>query len=134
MLDQIDHYVPPGAKAAIQRYLSGRQPDTARSRPVDNVIGKEVVTQSSKNPLVVNPLLEATPMELSKHRSDTHIRVAHGTSNVIAYATGFFDGVVDSLVNGTAEIVEDGVFFVSKVFHGTKHGWARGKFPNNYDQ
>jgi ABC-type proline/glycine betaine transport system substrate-binding protein len=70
-------------------------------------------------------------MELSKHRSDTHTRVAHGTSNSIAYVTGFFDGVIDSLANGIAEILEDGAFFVSRVVHGAKHGWTRGKYTTD---
>lgn len=100
----------------------------SKPRPTDNLTGKEVVTQSSKRPLIVKPSLGTTPMELSEHRTDTHTRIAHNTSNVIAHATGVLDGLVDGLANGATELLEDGAFFVSKTIHGAKHGWSRGKF------
>jgi hypothetical protein len=122
------------AELAKQRYFASQPPAAAESRPADNVTGKEVVTRSSKRPLVVKPPLEATPKELSDHRADTHRKLAHLVSDKIAYATGPIDGVVDAAMNATGELIEDGAFFASKVFHGVKHGWARGKFPGNQDQ
>jgi hypothetical protein len=119
------------AEAARQRYLASLQTTGAKARPTDNLTGKEVITRSSKRPLVVNPLLEATPKELSDHRADTHRKVAHWVSDKIAYATGPIDGVTDAMANGIGELIEDGAFFVSKTFHGAKHGWTRGKFPTN---
>lgn len=106
----------------------------SKSRPTDNLTGKEVITQSSKRPLIVRPPLGTTPMELSKHRADTHIRMAHGVSNVIAQATGVLDGIVDGTINGIGELVEDGAFFVSKTYHGARHGWARGKIQPHQDK
>jgi len=132
MFQEIVQYQPPGAKAAIERYKKRQQESAPRS--TDDLSGKEVVTRSSKKPVVIRPPLEATPMELARHRSDTHTRVAHGISSVGAYATGVVDGIVDLLANGSAEIIEDGTFFVSKVIHGTKHGWERGKFPSGQNQ
>jgi hypothetical protein len=82
----------------------------------------------------MKPLLGLSPAELARHRSENHIRVAHGISNIGAYATGAVDGVVDLLANGAGEIIEDAVFFISKVVHGAQHGWKRGKFPNGNDQ
>lgn len=125
MLEQSVRYVPLGAKKAIERYL--RQQVSAPP-------SKEVVVRSSKRPLVLKPPLGATPMELSRHRADNHIRVAHGISNIGTYATGAVDGIVDLLANGSAEIIEDGVFFISKVVHGAQHGWLRGKFPSGQNQ
>jgi hypothetical protein len=121
------------AEAARQRFLA-LQDSAARPRPTDNLTGKEVITRSSNKPVILRPPLETTPMALYRHRSDTHTRVAHGISNVFAHATGFLDGIVDSLANGTGELFEDGAFFVSKVVHGATHGWARGKFPNSQSQ
>jgi hypothetical protein len=121
------------AELAKQRYFAS-QPAEAESRPTDNVIGKEVVTRSSKRPLVVKPPLEATPKELSDHRADTHRKFAHWVSDKIAVASGLIDGVTDGVMNATGELIEDGAFFVSKSIHGVKHGWARGKFPGNQDQ
>ena len=120
------------AEAARQRYLTNLQKQASKtgSRPVDNVLGKEVVTQSSKKPLVLNPPLGVTPKDLSNNRADTHRRLAHSVSHKIAYATGAVDGITDGLVNGVAEIFEDGVFLISKIIHGAQHGWQRGKFPN----
>ena len=92
------------------------------------VLPNEVVVRSSKKPVTIRPLLEVTPTDLYKHRSDTHTRIAHKTSNVIAHATGVLDGLVDGLANGAAELLEDGAFFVSKTYHGARHGWSRGKF------
>lgn len=113
---------------ASQRFLDKQRAARTRSRPADNLTGKEVVTRSSKWPLVVNPLLEATPKELSDHRIDKHRRLAHWISDKITYATGPIDGFFDAIANGIGELIEDGAFFVSKTFHGAKHGWARGKF------
>lgn len=92
------------------------------------VLRNEVVVRSSKKPVTIRPLLEITPTDLYKHRSDTHTRIAHNTSDVIAHATGALDGLVDGLANGAAELLEDGAFFVSKTYHGARHGWSRGKF------
>lgn len=106
----------------------------SKPRPADLVTGKEIVEQSSKRPIVVKPSLEASPMELAKHRADTHIRIAHNTSNFIAHVTGFMDGVFDATANGIGEFIEDGVFLVSKTVHGVKHGWSRGIFPGDRNQ
>jgi hypothetical protein len=111
-----------------QESASSKPPEP---RPTDNITGKEMVTRSSKRPLRVRPTLEETSMQLYRHRADTHTRVAHGTSNVIAHVTGFFDGVTDAAVNGAAELLEDGAFFVSKTIHGAKHGWSRGKYESS---
>lgn len=104
-----------------------RKVKAEKPRAEDNVTGKEVVIQSRKQPIKIAPPLDASLTELHRHRSDVHNRVAHGTSNVIAHATGFVDGVVDGLANGTAEIIEDLAFFVSKTKQGVKHGIERGK-------
>ena len=73
---------------------------------------------------------EVTPTDLSNSRAGTRRRIAHLISEKVAYATGSVDGLTDGIVNGAGELVESVVFFVSKVIHGVKHGWARGKFPN----
>ena len=122
------------AELARQRYLANLRSTEAGSRPTDNVTGKEVVTRSSRQPLVINPLLGVTPKELSDHRADTHRKLAHWVSDKIAYATGPIDGVTDAVANGTGELIENGAFFVSKIVHGVKHGWIRGKFPTSPDQ
>ena len=92
------------------------------------VLPREVVVRSNKKPVTIRPLLGVTPTDLYKHRSDTHTRIAHNTSNVIAHATGVLDGLVDGLANGATELLEDGAFFISKTYHGARHGWSRGKF------
>ena len=98
------------AEAARQRFLA--QKAIAELRPVE---------RSSP---------EVTPTDLSNSRAGTHRRIAHLISGKVAYATGSVDGLTDGIVNGAGELVESVVFFVSKVIHGIKHGWARGKFPN----
>lgn len=106
----------------------------SKPRPTDSLTGKEVITQSSKRPLIVKPPLGTTPMELSKHRADTHTRITHGVSNAIAHATGALDGVIDGTINGIGELIEDGAFFVSKTYHGVRHGWSRGKYQSGQDK
>jgi hypothetical protein len=98
----------------------------------ENTKGSDI--NKGNKPMVMKPLLGLSPAELARHRSENHIRVAHGISNIGAYATGAIDGVVDLLANGAGEIIEDTVFFISKVVHGAQHGWKRGKFPNGNDQ
>ena len=122
------------AEVAKQRYLASLPSAGPGSRPTDNVTGKEVVTRSSRQPLVVNPLLGVTPKELSDHRADIHRKLAHWVSDKIAYATGPIDGITDGVANGTGELIENGAFFVSKIVHGVRHGWTRGKFPTSPDQ
>jgi len=97
------------------------------------VLPREVVVQSSRNPVKIKPPLEATSIQLYRHRADTHTRIAHSTSDVIAKATGVLDGLVDGLANGAAELLEDGAFFVSKTYHGVRHGWVRGKYQSGQD-
>lgn len=99
------------AEAARQRFLA-QKAIAAELRPVERF----------------SP--EVTPTELSNSRADTHRRIAHLISGKVAYATGSVDGLTDGIVNGAGELVESAVFFVSRVIHGVKHGWARGKFPN----
>jgi hypothetical protein len=116
----------------VEQHTVTQQAATARL--TDHVIGKEVVTRSSEKPMTIKPPLGVTPKELSDHRSDTHRRVAHWVSNIIAYATGSIDGVVDGAANGVAELEEDVAFFLSKMVSGAVHGWKRGKFPVSQDQ
>lgn len=104
-----------------------RKEKTPKPRAEDSVTGKEVVVQSRKQPIKIAPPLDTSTIELHRHRSDVHTRMAHNTSNVIAHATGFVDGVVDGVANGVAEIVEDLAFFASKTKQGVKHGIERGK-------
>ena len=127
-LQRMTDQTPPGKNAEAEKGEVLLRELISKPRPTDNITGKEIIIQSSKKPITIKPLLGVTPAGLHKHRSDTHTRIAHSTSNVVAHATGVLDGLVDGLVNGAAELLEDGVFFVSKTYHGARHGWSRGKF------
>jgi len=91
------------------------------------VLPQEVVVRSSKKPIVIRPPLGASRIELSRDRDETHLRVAHKTAKFLAHPTGFVDGVTESGLNLVAELEENSAFFISKIYHGIKHGWARGK-------
>ena len=121
-------------ETARQKYLASQHAAAAGSRLNDNVTGKEVVTRSSKKPIVITPPLEATPNELYAAWASVHRRIAFWVAHKIAHATGAIDGIVDSLLNWASEIFEHGVFFISKSFHGAKNGWARGKYPIGQSQ
>jgi len=99
----------------------------SKPRPTDNLMGKEVIVQSSKKPVVMRPPLGASRIELFRDRDETHLRVAYKTAKFLAHPTGFVDGVTDSGLNLVAELGENSAFFISKTYHGVRHGWSRGK-------
>lgn len=110
--------------------ISQEAPSQKQTKPrltENNIVGQEVVIQSSKKPLVVRPPLEVSKKDLARERDETHTRVAHWVSEKIALATGFVDGVIDGVGNGVAEITESAAFSVSKTIFGTVHGLQRGK-------
>lgn len=117
----------PKIRAAHPEVFSRREEEGTIERATSEIAGEEVVTRSSKRPLIIQPGLGVSRRELAQNRADTHTKLEHATSKVIAHLTGPVSGVVDGALNGVAEIGEDLAFGIAKTVFGLKHGWERGR-------